>query len=638
VSELIEGELFILQLSEFLDNGDGWYRFHGPCRQMARTPGVVAIDCDLNHRYLPELMESADILVLHGFDWELFPAIEKRRRSGRATVLEANDYYYDVQPWNSRAGMWLDRGTQEELRQCMAAVDAVQTSTEELARRWRPWSRQVAVFANHLEEIPPLPSLPSRPLTIGWGGSSGHFADWYAVAPIIEQWIVEHPGSRLAVMANEAAREFIGLPAERYEFRPFGAMGAYREFLQGVDIGLAPLLPTDFNRGRSDVKYLEYASAGAAGVYADVEPYRKSVAPEETGLLYRTAEELRPQLDRLAEDRGLRERIRRQAYDRVSRERKLADHIGERLSFYRGLLSGAPRGICLRQEIVDAARCDGRYLQLRPGQPEQAVAGAKQGPARREAAEQLAQLVSQLPGYLPALQQLGKLLNDLREPRQAEGYLERARQIDGSSARTLSELGRSRFLQGDRAGAQKLLEEALAINPHYGLGWQYLLRLLALEPGPAGAGWAKRSLELFPSNWNLALLSARVYPRGEAETALSQWLETYSAGLGPDERPAAASGFSQAARDVLGPRPAASAAELLRRGVEAFPESVRLLTLLGRSLEAAGKHAEGQNCFARALELRRSSATYQMEYAKEDLSVLQWQMGEHIRRWQGGAS
>src|SRR6266849_5882130 len=337
--EALQAELLIVQVCEFLDVGAGVYRFHTPSRALSRLPGVAVVDCDLNHRLLPPLAEASDVLILGGVDWDWFPLLEQRRTAGRITLFDANDYYYDIQPWNPLSAKWLDRTIQDSFRQGLTLANAVQTSTEELARRWRQRTpRPVAVFPNQLTEVPPLPPLVQRPLTIGWGGSPGHFADWYHVAPVLEKWLQAHPDVHLAVMNHEFAKPFIRLPAERYRFTSFGSLAEYLRFLRGLDIGLAPLLPTDYNRCRSDVKFLEYASQGVAGIYTDLETYRGSVVNGETGLLYETHEELIQCLDRLAADAQLRQRIREQAYRHVADTRRLEQHIGQRLEFYRQIL------------------------------------------------------------------------------------------------------------------------------------------------------------------------------------------------------------------------------------------------------------------------------------------------------------
>jgi tetratricopeptide (TPR) repeat protein len=630
----VKADLLILQICDFLDDGDGFYRLHEPSRQLSRLPGVVVVDCHFYHHLLPGLVEAADVIVLpfvHNEDF--FPVVEQRRSAGRITVFEANDYFYDVQPWNTVGPAWQDRAIQEEYRNYMAVADAVQTSTEELARRWRPWSRQVAVFPNQLTEVPPLTPPPARPLTVGWGGSPGHFADWLYVAPVLERCLRAHPDVHLAVMTNEYARPFFRLPPERYHFTPFGSLAAYLKFLPSLDVGLAPLLPSDYNRCRSDVKYLEYASHGVAGVYADLEPYRGSVRPGDTGLLYRTPEELTQQLDRLMADRALRHGIRQRAHAQAATERRLADHIGQRLDFYQRLLPGPPRGATLSPEVLAAAVADGRYLQLRPGEPERNLLAAAQGLARPEAVQALTAVLARYPRYVPALQQQGRLLNDLRRASQAEICLGQALALEPASARTLCELGRSRFLQGDVPGARRRLAEALTLNPYYQAGWQYLLRLLGLNPSADSPEWAEKARRAHPANWQLALAAARAEGGGRALPALGRWLDQFVPGLGVEERPPAAAAFSEAAAEVAGHVDAAEAAALLGRGCEAFPESARLADALGRALARAGDHPASRAAYARALAIRRRATAYRLGYPKDDPPTVLWQLAEHTRRW-----
>ncbi len=632
-------DLLILQICDFLDDGDGHYRLHEPSRQLARLPGVAVIDCHFYHRLLPGLAEAADVVVLpfvHNEDF--FPAIERRRAAGRVTVFEANDYFYDVQPWNTVGPAWQDRAVREEYRQFMRVADAVQTSTAELGRRWGPWARRVAVFPNQLAEVPPLGEPPPRPLTVGWGGSPGHFADWYHVAPVLKRWLDTRPGVRLAVMTNEFARPFVQLPPERYQFTPFGPLAAYLRFLETLDIGLAPLLPSEYNRCRSDVKYLEYASRGVAGLYADLEPYRESVIAEETGLVYRDLGEFVRQLDRLADDAALRQRLRRQAYARVAEGRRIEDHIGERLEFYRGLLPGPARGMMLPAEVLAAAEADGRYLRLRPQAPEQALLAAIQGPATPDKARSLVEVIAGHPTYTAALQHLGRLWNDLRETARARPVLERALALDRTSARTLGELGRAHFLVGDRAGARRWLGEAVTINPHATGAWQYLLRLEELDRRPEGRAWAVKVREAHPDNFRLALAAARTFTGAEAVAALADWLARFGDGLAPEERPGAVAAYGQAAAEAVARAGAGpEAVALLAASCRAFPESARLANANGWALHATGDEEASVAEYARAMALERQARLFAQEYPDPAGMRTAWLIAEHIRRWAGPA-
>ena len=181
--------MLIVQVCHFESDGDAHYRLHEPSRHLARLPGVTTVDCHFAHRYLPDLARLADVLVLQFVnDWELISLVAERRARGKFTVFEANDDFFDLQPWSPIAARWQDRTVQELYLQLLVLADGVQTSTDSLARRWRDrGAKHVAVFNNHLSEVEPLPPIVDRPLTIGWAGSPGHFADWYHVVPVLNR-------------------------------------------------------------------------------------------------------------------------------------------------------------------------------------------------------------------------------------------------------------------------------------------------------------------------------------------------------------------------------------------------------------------------------------------------------------------
>jgi tetratricopeptide (TPR) repeat protein len=502
-----------------------------------------------------------------------------------------------------------------------------------LARRWQPWARLVVVFPNYLTDLPPLAKPPARPLTIGWGGSPGHMADWYYLTPWLQQWLDAHPAIHLAVMTNEFAQPFLRLPPERYHFTRFGSLASYFQFLHALDIGLAPLLPTEYNRCRSDVKFLEYASRGVPGLYADLEPYRETVEVGKTGLLYRTKEEFLGGLDRLAGDALLRRRIREQAYAYVSQNRRLVDHIGRRLDIYRGLLPGAPRGVELKPEVLAAAVRDGNYFQLRAQEPERTLQAAAQTAGTVEHAQKVHGLLGLYPRYLGALQELGRILNDLRDYRQALEYLERARTLNPHSARTLGEIGRSHFALKNVAEARQILEQALELNPWFYPGWLYLFRLFALSRSPDGFPWVERARQLHPRNYILALAGARLHSGLDAIAVLHRLIDEHAPTFTVEEKPAATLAFGQAVLEIVGPQVATpEAVALLRRACEVFPQSGRLADLFGYALHLAGRLEESDAQFMRALELHRLDTIYRAEFAKDEGRSYFWQFAEHIRK------
>lgn len=649
LADIPTDELLIVQSCGFLDGGDGVYRLHSPSLALSRLESVTVVDCHPYHRCSPELMELADVLILSSFDEDVFPLLERRRAAGRVTVLEANDYYFDPHPWNTSATGWLNRSLEDWFCHLLKLADGVQTSTPELARRWRERTdRPVGVFRNQLAAIPPLPPTPSRPITIGWGGSLGHLADWYQLAPGLQRWLDAHPDVHLAVMTNDTAHPFFRLAPERYHFQTFGTLTEYLDFLGRIDIGLAPLLPTDFNRCRSDVKFLEYASRGVVGVYADLEPYHDSIQTAHTGFLYRTEAELFACLDTLVVEAPLREKVRQQAYAHVAQHRRLEDHIGERLTFYRELLgtvrfSARPQKDrpqrTLLSNLGHLADYDGRYLQLRPREPEQVLAAAIESPSTRESAATLASLVQQHPNYVAAAQQLGLILNDLRDSAAALPYLERVHQLNPQATEPLCELARLYHRKGKLAEACRLLESAIEINPYSSRAWRYLLRLLPAiivaslnghGPRVDGRLWAERARQLHPANYSLALLGTHLYPPDEAIKLLEQLLDRYALQLRPDDVAAVAL-FSVTIGTIVGrclDRP--HARELARHAVTLFPQSVRLSDLLAQALIVEGKIAAAHAESLRGQQLRRAALCYRIEFPTDDEKVTLRQVSEHL--------
>lgn len=630
----MHAEVLIVQVCKFLDDGDGMYRLHEPCRFLAGLPGVVAIDCHYAHRHLPRLLRLADVVILQFLhNWDLLSMLDERRAAGKVTVFEANDNFFDVQPWNPVADSWRQQSIRAEYRIFMSQCDAVQTSTPWLANLWKPWARRVQTFANQLTVVPPLSAPPVRPLTIGWGGSVGHFADLYAIAPSLQRWLNNHPNVHLALMTHELAKSFFDLAPERFHFTNFSSLSDYLRFLKSLDIGLAPLLPTDYNRGRSDVKFLEYAVSGVPGIYADLDPYRDSVVEGQTGFLYSTPRQMLERLEQLVADAELRQRIRSQAHQYVSEERRLEKHIATRLEFYRRLLPASPVGFELPAEILAATEVSGRYLQLRPQATEEVFLAAQESPPLSQTLDQLEQIGRRFPDYHAAHVTRGRMLNDAKRSAEAFEVLQRALKLEPDSAATLCELGRCFYFRNEIASARECFEKALRINPWYYPGWQYFLRFLRFVRAADSTDWAQRADQTFPDDFPLALLTIALHPPQLQIGLLSELLERSWARPHAEDSDSLLAFEQSAAEAIHGVEGGPEGAALLRRACELFPHSARLADMLGQVLYRQGDAEESATCFRRALVIRRTAKMYAAEFPRDDRSFHFWQFADSVARW-----
>jgi len=283
----------------------------------------------------------------------------------------------------------------------------------------------------------------------------------------------------------ELAQALDGLPSDRLTRTPPGAADEYARFLDGLDIGLAPLLPTDFNRCRGDARYLEYAAHGVMAVCADLEPYRLSVRPGHTGFLFRDAEELETILERALADPGLRLATTSTAAREVGETRLERGHVGDRLAFYLETatqlgLPLAPRPRSARGVLATLgvpAFAGAQYVALGGGETERLLrTGLDERRAGRltEARRCFTEARRVSPrAYMPEL-----LLGETEEdPRLSIDALERATELGPRSCLAPYLLGVRLGYAGVADEAAAALQRARAIAPSFGAPQERLAEL-----------------------------------------------------------------------------------------------------------------------------------------------------------------
>jgi len=164
--------------------------------------------------------------------------------------------------------------------------------------------------------------------------------DIKTVAPILIDWLKRNPEVSLAIMGSEDIFSFFKrVPKNQRSYTKPGDLSAYYRFVSSLDIGLAPLEDTGFNRCRSDVKYIEYAGFGAITVARKLAPYKETIEHGKNGYLYETPSDLVKVLDHLLENPDERLAVRRTAYSYVLENRIESMHSDARMFFYSSLVS-----------------------------------------------------------------------------------------------------------------------------------------------------------------------------------------------------------------------------------------------------------------------------------------------------------
>lgn len=625
--------MLIVQTTSFLGDGDGYYREQMPARALARMPEVTFIDCHAQHRFADRLSLLADVLIfLPMRHYEIFSLLDERRKQGRASVFETNDYYPDLPPWSLIRHHWHDPENKGLHIEMLKAADAIQTSTPRIADHWKLYARKSLVFPNQIDTPPPFDDKPRRPLVTGWGGSQGHLGDFREIARELEPWLEAHSDIHFSVMGGEFVFESMRLSQSRYSYRPPGSIDDYLEFVRGLHIGIAPLMPTEFNMCRSDAKYLEFASLGVAGLYASPGPYDGVVKHGVNGFLCHSPQEFIHYLELLAGDDALRVQIARAAYDHVTKERLIDLHAGKRLESYRSLLQAVPRESLPAEWLKEASEETPGYFVLKLDELSEQFLALFPERGSLETLKKTEAILIEDPDWVNAIVLYGRFLNDTKLPNYAVEHLNRALELAPWSSSARCELGRAKLLLNDLEGARSEIEKALSMNPLFHPGWQYLIRLNRILKKESGRKIIRSLEDNIPFSPQLFFEAADLLDGDEGCEFLITRLDDYKTRFNPEELKV----ISRYAAPVIAARYArdpgsSSASRLVEEAARVFPGSARLAGLNAEILWRKGHMREAVAEYERALGIYEHWRSYSGEFSDEDRTHLLWLMGPHFK-------
>lgn len=184
------------------------------------------------------------------------------------------------------------------------------------------WVVPNSVPAYLLDLLPPPPHPRHRGI-VGYQGSPSHQTDWStALGRDLVEFLDKVPDWGLHFWGPD---ELGGWPPHRVGCTSWQPLGRpYYESLV-MNIGLGPVAKTEFNKGKSGLRAIEYAARGIAGIFTDHEIYRDYVEDGVTGILLRSGDRWLHQLADLARDpltlASMRAEARRRAAQWTTEER-----------------------------------------------------------------------------------------------------------------------------------------------------------------------------------------------------------------------------------------------------------------------------------------------------------------------------
>lgn len=338
------------------DGGSGcaWYRMLVPLRAVDKLAPDVTVKffnggklCmrQVDPPLLPEDAAEADIIVAQRAN--AFEGMGMWRRWSTPTtrtVYENDDDIWNITHENSAAYDSYKlggEGREAVLRYCSTS-NLVTTSSPHLA----DWHREltphvpVVLLPNYIPEMVldlKHDERKGRP-RLGWMGGGSHARDIHMATGATRRFMKRHKNWDLVVSGVDYRSAFKCDPAVMYHIPWIHVSDDSDVFYRAIDfdIGMCPLLDTQFSRSKSHIKALEYMARGIPVIASDVEPYRRFITHGVDGFLVKQEHEWLEALSTLANDEDLRLRMGAAGKEKA-RQHTIEKHYQEWVNAYRML-------------------------------------------------------------------------------------------------------------------------------------------------------------------------------------------------------------------------------------------------------------------------------------------------------------
>jgi len=300
-----------------------------------------------------EMMEFPSTVIMGRIYPEATKPIEAMKRfkkQGTRVIWDFDDDLWAVDP--SNPSRFVSNVFKDQYEGLIKEADLVTTPSFILAKKVKKLypKKKVVVIPNAIDfkDYKERPHADKK-LLIGYMGAASHWKDLQLVGDVLEKLhekydfdfkIYGMTGEPLeAVMyqysmllksnmmpeQNEYYKEALDFYDQMKDLRadhtPFYPPALHPSVMSSVDfdIGICPLDDTEFNRGKSNIKFYEYAAVGTVTLASDVEPYKSEV----TYRAKNTFEDWYKKLEKLIVDKDFREKLAKEQQEWVKENRNI---------------------------------------------------------------------------------------------------------------------------------------------------------------------------------------------------------------------------------------------------------------------------------------------------------------------------
>jgi glycosyltransferase involved in cell wall biosynthesis len=236
-----------------------------------------------------ELIETADLIIIQrGFPCKLtLPIINKCLDSGKPVIYDIDDNLLEIPSVNPIGRIDQNKAY---LIKMIEKCHSVTVSTDELKKKILGINPHVHVLPNLLNDniwkFNQKRYEKKGQLTIGYAGTITHENDLGQIELAIEK-IGNEYGTQVNFLFFGCVTDFLKKECNVHCIQFESNYTKYAQKLQQLDLDImvVPLEDNEFNRCKSNIKWLEVSSCGIPGIYSDLPPYNSCVKHLRNGML-----------------------------------------------------------------------------------------------------------------------------------------------------------------------------------------------------------------------------------------------------------------------------------------------------------------------------------------------------------------
>ena len=245
----------------------------------------------------------------------MIPYIQKAKSLGQKIVNDLDDWVWSVPSTNLAWMRWHPINSGEINLKAYDAIlaesDLITTSTPRIAElAQQRWPKvPVACVRNAVDTTlyePNEPNEKTEGLTVGWvGGTPWRGGDLEILQGVLGPWLRKtksrfYHGGHAKIGTPAAEMLALGEDIE-VSTKPLCPVERYAELMKGIDIGIVPLSPIDFNNCKSSLKGMEYSAAGIPFIASESSSEYRWMSETGAGMLAKKPRNWLKALDQLRE-------------------------------------------------------------------------------------------------------------------------------------------------------------------------------------------------------------------------------------------------------------------------------------------------------------------------------------------------